>query len=305
MPKSYLQFRPVYFLLIFIFLSACTSRPTAEAVSKFSVALKGASSSVELGLSEIQRLEVAVNDAKEAEDFIRYDDANLQFNRNENLVDAVIVPRIQFFNALSKYADSLSTAVSDDQIDKVRAEFLKTGKAFNELGKSVANHAGISFPADYAVKASEAFSNLAAFMVEEKLNREIPKIVSSTHDDLKAGVEAFKKDLGDPKAGGFRSVLNDSVKILIGQKKKYLLVIKAEGKTSKAALYSEVLKAQAEVRKLKNTDRLLAAIPKTLDELIKAHKALMNPKDKTTLGKIEVFFDRAKELQAILKELKA
>jgi hypothetical protein len=295
--------RPLVVVAVLLAVAACANRPTVEAVSKFSVALEGASASVQQGLGEIQRLETAVNDAAEAENFIREANPKIQFDRNENITDAVIAPRLAFFKALSDYASSLAAAVSDEQVEKVRAQFTATGQAFTDLGTKVAAGSGARFPSDLAGQVSKAAANLAAFMVDAKLNREIPIIVSGTHDDLAAGVAAFKADLGDPAAGGFRAIMHDTIGILIGQKKKLLLVLKKEPTTSKAALYNAVLEAQAQVRELRKSERLLSAIPPALDNLLIAHAALKTPNDQTTLGKIEIFFQRAKELQAIANDL--
>lgn len=303
MPCLNSSVRPLLLAAVLFTVAACANRPTVEAVSKFSVALQGASVSVQRGLGEIQRLETAVNEAAEAERFIREDDPNIMFGRNKNITDAVISPRLGFFKALSKYASSLAAAVSDKQIDDVRAQFTATGQAFTQIGEKVAAGSGAKFPNDLAGKVSEAVANLAAFMIDAKLNREIPKIVSGVHDDLAAGVAAFKADLGDPGKGGFRTIMRDTIKNLTGQKKKLLLVLKREARTSKASLYRAVLEAQAEVRQLHKSERLLAAIPRALDKLLSAHEALKTPTDGTTLGKIEIFFERAKELQAIANGL--
>jgi len=142
-------------------------------------------------------------------------------------------------------------------------------------------------------------------MVEEKLHREVPVIVAAVHDDLKTGVEAFKADLGDPDAGGFRAILHDSIETLVGQKKKLLLIIKSEGQTPSGAMYDAVLKAQAEVRKLRDSARLLDAIPPTLDKLLEAHEALKSPTDASARAKIQAFFERAKDLQAIASDLRS
>ena len=289
--------------LILLVIGGCTTRPTEEAVAKFSVALESTSVSVQQGLSEIQRQEIAVNDTTEAEAFIRQDDVSIQFGRNATITDAVIEPRLAFFRALSEYASSLAAAVSDEQIELVRAQFAATGEAFIDLGNEVAAASGRTFPSDLAGQVSQAAANIAAFLVEEKLNREIPIIVSGVHDDLKAGVNAFKADLGDPNSGGFRAIMNDSVEILIGQKKQVLLVLKQEGATPKAGLYDAVLEAQEQVRELRQSERLLAAIPPALDRLLEAHEALETPQNPLTLSKIEIFLARAQELQAIANSL--
>jgi hypothetical protein len=297
--------RPLCGAVILLLIAACTTRPTEEAVAKFSVALDGASTSVQQGLTEIQRQETAANDAAEAERFIRQNDPNLRFGRNANITDAVIAPRLAFFAALSEYASSLAAAVSDEQIESVRAQFAATGEAFSELGSKVAAASGKTFPSDLAGQVSQAAANIAAFMVEQKLNREIPTIVSGVHENLKAGVDAFKADLGDPASGGFRAIMNDSIEVLVGQKTKLLIVLKQEGTTPKADLYNSVLRAQAEVRKLRQSERLLAAIPPALDRLLEAHEALKTPDSPVTLAKVEVFLARAKELQAIANSLES
>lgn len=305
MPSSISRVRPLLVIAILLAVTACANRPTVDSVSKFSVALQGASESVQQGLGEIQRLETAVNDAAEAERFIRRDDPNIQFGRDKNITDAVIAPRLAFFRALSTYASSLAAAVSDEQIESVRAQFTAAGEAFSELGEKVAAGSGAKFPTDLAGKVSKAIGNLAAFMADAKLNREIPKIVSGVHGDLAAGIAAFKADLGEPSEGGFRAIMDDTFGNLIGQKKKLLLVLKKDPRTSEAALYDAVIEAQTQVRQLRKSERLLAAIPPALDKLLSAHEALKSPKDETTLGKIKVFFERAKELQAIANGLKS
>ena len=50
---------------------------------------------------------------------------------------------------------------------------------------------------------------------------------------------------------------------------------------------------------------LLAAIPPALDKLLVAHEALKTPESQVTLAKVEVFFARAKELQAIANSLES
>jgi hypothetical protein len=291
--------------LILLVIGGCTSRPTEEAVAKFSVALDSTSVSVQQGLSEIQRQETAINDTAEAEAFIREEEANIQFGRNQNITDAVIAPRLAFFTALSEYASSLAAAVSDEQIESVRAQFAATGEAFIDLGNEVAAASGSTFPSDLAGQVSQAAANIAAFLVEERLNREIPIIVSGVQNDLKAAVDAFKADLGNPDSGGFRSIMNDSVNTLIGQKKQLLLLLKQEGATPKADLYQSVLEAQEQVRELRQSERLLAAIPPALDRLLEAHEALETPEAPLTLSKIEIFFARAQELQAIANSLES
>ncbi len=291
--------RALLVVAILLSAAACTTRPTAEAVSKFSVALDGTSQAVQQGLSEIQRLETAVNDSSEAEQFVRQADPNIQFGRNTRLTDEVIQPRLAFFKALSSYASSLATAVSDEQIEGVRAQFSATGEEFKKLGEQVASAAGQNFPTDLADQVSTAAAGITAFLVEEKLNREIPVIVSGVHEDLRAGVAAFKADLGDPTTGGFRAIMNDSIQLLIGQKKQFLLILKSKGGMSDADLYEAVLQAQTEVRELQRSERLLAAIPSALDKLVEAHAALQSPKNESTLGRIQIFFERAKELKAI------
>ena len=305
MPRKKSSIYQLLVVLVLLTAAACTNRPTTEAVSKFSVALEGASTAVQQGLGEIQRLETTVNDAAEAENFIRDPNSSIQFGRNKSITDAVIAPRIAFFKALSKYASSLAAAVSDEQVERVREQFAATGQAFIELGEQVSAQSGTSFQSDSAAKVSAAAANLAGFMVEAKLNREIPKIVSAVHGDLAEGIKAFKADLGDAGSGGFRSIVNDTIANLSGQKKKLLLVLRQDGGMSKSALHDAVIQAQIEVRQLRKSERLLAAIPPALDKLLKAHAALRPPKDQTTRGKIEIFFGRAKELQAIANSLRS
>lgn len=304
MPSLGSSLRGFAVLTVLLAVSACQSRPTADAVSEFAQTLQSTSASAQRGLDEIQRLEAAASDAAAAERILRDDDPNIQLDRAGNITDAVIAPRRDFFEALSKYASSLEAAVSDDQVDKVRAQFAATGQAFTELGGKVAAASESRFPADLAAVVTKAVSNLAAFMVEAKLNREIPKIVAATHQDLKAGVDAFKADLGDRKTGGFRAILHDLVETQVGQEKKLLLILKADQRTSQAALHRAVLDAQTRVRQLRRSERMLDRIPAALDELLSAHEALLRPKDQSTLAKIEAFAKRAKELQWAVDSLR-
>ena len=297
MPSPKASLRRLIVVAALLAVSACQSRPTTEAVSEFSQTLKNTSTSVQLGLDEIQRLEAAASDAAAAERILREADPNIQLDRAGTITDAVIAPRRDFFEALSKYASSLGAAVSDDQVDKVRAQFAATGQAFTDLGGRVAAASESRFPADLAAVVAKAASNLAAYMVEAKLNREVPKIVAATHRDLKAGVDAFKADLGDRKTGGFRAILHDLVEKQIGQEKKLILILKADQRTSQAVLHRAILDAQARVRQLRRSERMLDRIPAALDELLSAHEALLRPKEQSTLAKIQAFALRAKELR--------
>ncbi len=301
-PRSSL--RPLAVVAVLLVASACQSRPTVEAVSEFSQVLESTSLAVQQGLSEVQRLETAAGDAAEAERFLREEDPNLRFGRNDNLTEALVAPRRAFFKALSSYASSLAAAVGEDQVEGVRAQFAVTGSAFAALGQRVAATSQSRFPPDLAGRVSKATAAFAAVMVDAKLDREVPKIVAAAHQDLKAGVEAFKADLGDRETGGFRSILHDLVEIRIGQQKKRLLALKAGKETSKAELYDAVLEAQSRVRKLRRAETLLDAVPAALDKLLSAHAALIKPKDPGTRAKIGIFKERAKQLWAIAEGLK-
>ncbi|WP_299617210.1 hypothetical protein [Pelagibius sp.] len=70
-----------------------------------------------------------------------------------------------------------------------------------------------------------------------------------------------------------------------------------------AAAAATGLEAQIEVRELKRSEGLLAAMPAALDTLAETQAELERAGDQTSYGKTQIFFERAKDLKAVADAL--
>lgn len=300
--------RAALVIAIVVSVSACAGRPTQDAIATFSSALDSTSAAASQGLREIQKREVANLNAKNANAILaaRPGEAHVRLDAGNVIVtDDVLKPRLAFFGALSRYASSLAAAASPEQAAAVKAKIEEAGKAFGELGAAIKGDAA-RFPAARVDAAASAFGSIAAALIDAKLNREIPPIVSATHESLKAGVEAFKADLGDPNAGGFRALMDDATKRLIGQEEILIALFAQDVKSiGKLRLHQEILASQERIHALGDGDALLASLVPALDKMVEAHDALRTPGAATTLVHVNIFLDRVEEVQEAAKTLQS
>ncbi|GLR79042.1 hypothetical protein HUE56_04415 (plasmid) [Azospirillum oryzae] len=289
-------------------VAACAGRPTQEAIATYSAALDTTSTSARQGLFEIQKRELATINAKNANAILSAKPGNAHVEleaKNEIVTNDVLKPRLEFFVALSDYASALAAAASPEQATSVKVKIEEAGKAFGALGVAIRGDAA-NFPAEKVNSAATAFASIAAILVDAKLNHEIPKIVSSTHENLKAGVEAFKADLGDPSAGGFRALMNDATKRLVGQETILIGTFAQDVKSiGKPRLHDEIRESQGRIQALGNADMLLTSLVPALDEMLEAHEALRTPSVETTLSQVNLFLDRAEDLREAVNTFRA
>ncbi len=289
--------------IVVLALGACTTRPTQEPVSKFAVAMEQSLVAVESGLLTVAHAEVKAEDEKLARTIVSQErGASIpqlgatRITINEELIQ----PRIKIFRALGAYATALSTAAGNQETEAFRQHVDAAGRSLKDFNASTAQF-GIDRSDDEATSgvATAAVREFGVFLIDLKLDSEIPTIVDDAHQNVERLVAVIEDDLGAPDSveGGLREILNISRREIATARRGAIGQIYNDPATSRLAVYELVLRSQEDLRLLDQLDASLAAIPPALQKMLMAHAALRTPASDDTNGQIEIFVERAHDLK--------
>lgn len=299
-------------------LQACATVPTQNAVGKFAEAMDVTANSVENSFSLVNTNAVRLSEQKNNYAYLKGDKPDLK--PPEPFLGAeVLAKRFAVLRGLGEYAKILTAISNTDARERIQNASGDISDNLISINETLAGFE-VDLPLPEREQIANALNGLGQFLIDRKIENELPPIIARMHPKIEKTIALLKTDIGDIKRDPKSDKLEVCGKDQNGCGLRRMLQIKVDNWQTETrnilGLYLEMgdksigdldtrrrafeeaieLTARAHMQ-----DAALAAIPKVLDNLEKAHSALLQPGEQSTLVQVEAFLQQAENLAPLFK----
>lgn len=294
-------------LLLFL-LAACTTAPPPSSVAAFGAALGATTSSYRAGLSAAQSVETSANRAvlmaKATCRDARCPPITSLTPKAPILSEDLLALQFAVLEGLEAYADLLASLTDAQTQTLVSQSVAGIGKSLQGLAGDIGTVTGKQLPGlDAATiqRGTTALGALGDFLVAEKLNAELPRIIEQNHPRIVAIADFLAATIGTAAPGkdksgavvpahGLRAILAAQLEQIDVNAVVEIERLRRDARVGSIELAAFVGKAYDDnAARAQQTDAALAEIQAALRKLVTAHAALRAPSDPSTWQQIQSF----------------
>ncbi len=300
-------------------LQACGTVPTQNAVGKFAKAMDITANSVENGFSLVNANAIRLGEQKNTYAYLKGGKPDLTppapFLGAEDLA-----PRFAVLQGLAQYAKILTAISNTDARERIQNASGNIADSLMSINGTLGDFEAEPIPLPERDQIANALNGLGQFLIDRNIEKELPPIVAKMHPKIEKTILLIKTDIGDIKRDpepdkpgvcgkgrngcGLRRVLQIEVENWQTATRNILALYLEMGNKSIGNLdtrrraFEDAIESTARAHM---QDAALAAIPRVLDDLVKAHSALRQPGEQSTLVQIEAFLQQAENLAPLFK----
>ncbi|PWC41171.1 hypothetical protein TSO221_24250 [Azospirillum sp. TSO22-1] len=220
------------------------------------------------------------------------------------LTDQLLTRQYMVLDGISAYADKLVSLTSPETQTLVSQSVGKVGaslKALSAETATVTNARALLIDNQTIDNGVRAIGALGDFLVQEKLNAELPKVIEENHPVIVNYANYLDATIGSPVditdpggkpvlAHGLRAIL--ALKVAKIDQNSAVLInrLRKDQKFGSADLIDYTGKVyDSNLSRARQTDAALVEVQAALKKMVAAHAALKAPKDPTTSQQIQSF----------------
>jgi hypothetical protein len=216
--------------------------------------------------------------------------------------------RQQTFGGLKRYAELLSSVVSDQVLDQYDASTIGLGNALARLDKDLVakNYLNARVVGDQGIDIfTTAINALGRFIIERKRDRGLRETVKEMDPTVKEIVRLVRLDIGEsPEKPGLRNELWNTYDSTIAAQDSFIRNALGAGTMDPIAARTEVRTLVVLVSDQRNADQALAATRDTLQALADAHARLSDTFDPSLTATVERLSSEGQRVKAFYDALR-
>lgn len=283
--------RKVYLVLV-AFAAGCAALPKKEQIAAFSDATSKGVASVKSIIVSSEALSHRIDEQVQAQAYMM----GRHFEGVQLPEVAIRYPKEQFkirltaLQDLEAYTKALAKAADQGAIDELQAAAEKVGTSAAALATAVPGGA-------VAAPALKLGGKVLGYSMSDAYVRDILKVVREVDPVLKVLVDALRADMS-----GFVGFLDMQATEYAGLRNEQLLRMRQQGRSTRADLYSEYIKARTEIDAQLALAQTAEAADKLLEAIYDTHHALAvgKPDISLTISRMSTI---AEDLGSVIKTI--